>query len=156
VRFTEFMEQYRKNLTEANTLEDLLQEAKRNHRVQKLLPFYAMKDRATFDHMLRLADKDPFARKLVVHAQMTLETLGKNQSRTNPGMKKLLVQLTGLNTVALKRDHDVPMEEWESDGYQRVLNSYFLPKKVFSPLKVLYHRKKMDSVDWDNLVGQKH
>jgi hypothetical protein len=143
VRFTEFMEQYRKNLTEANTLEDLLQEAKR-------------KDRATFDHMLRLADKDPFARKLVVHAQMTLETLGKNQSRTNPGMKKLLVQLTGLNTVALKRDHDVPMEEWESDGYQRVLNSYFLPKKVFSPLKVLYHRKKMDSVDWDNLVGQKH
>ncbi len=30
------MEQYRKNLTDASTLEELLQEAKQNHRVQKL------------------------------------------------------------------------------------------------------------------------
>ena len=146
------MEQYRKNLTDASTLEELLQEAKQNYRVQKLLPIYVMKDKKTFNQMLKLADRDPFARKLIAHAKKTVETLDK--SKTNKGfrMKKLIGHLANVAGVSTQ-SYDDTMEDWEMEGYTRVLNSYFVTNKVFTPFKIIRSRKKMESVDWENLVS---
>ncbi|PKM82772.1 MAG: hypothetical protein CVU89_04530 [Firmicutes bacterium HGW-Firmicutes-14] len=151
MRFAQFLEQYRKNLTDAVTLEELLQEAKQNHRVQKLLPVYVMKDRNTFNHLLRLADKDPYARKIAAHARMTVETLAKSKKKSVK-MKRLLGHLADITDVSMQTN-SITMEDWEFDGYSRVINSYFVTNKVFTPFKALRHRQKMDSVDWENLIG---
>jgi len=152
MRFAEFMEEYRKNLTDASTLEELLQEAKQNHRVQKLLPIYVLKDKDTFNSMLELANRDSFARKLVAHSRMTVKTLERNKNTKSFGMKRLLGHLANVAGKSLPGDN-VAMEEWELNGYSRVLNSYFVANRVFTPFKALRHREKMNSVDWDNLVG---
>lgn len=151
MRFAQFMEQYRQNLTNASTLEELLQEAKQNHRVQKLLPIYVMKDRTTFNHMLKLPDKDPFARKLVAHAKKTVESLDKNVAQKGFRMKRLLGHFANVTRVSTQSYNDT-VEDWEMDGYSRVLNSYFVTNRVFNPLRKMRSRKKMESVDWENLV----
>ena len=152
MRFAQFMEQYRKNLTDASTLEDLLQEAKQNHRVQKLLPVYVLKDKDTFNNMLELAGQDSLAKKLVAHARMMVKTLEKNKNTKSFRMKRLLGHLASVAGMPSQSDN-VTMEEWELEGYSRVLNSYFVINKVFTPFKALRNRKKMNSVDWENLVG---
>lgn len=155
MRFAQFMEQYRKNLTDASTLEELLQEAKQNHRVQKLLPVYVLKDKDTFNNMLELAINDSFARKLVAHARMTVKTLEGSRNTKSFKMKRLLGHLASVAGMPSPGDN-VAMEEWELEGYSRVLNSFFVSNRVFTPFKALKHRKKMNSVDWENLVDTHH
>lgn len=151
MRFSQFMEQYRKSLTDASTLDELLEEAKRNHRVQKLLPVYILKDTETFNNMLELASKDPFAKKLVAHARITVKTFEKDNNTNSLGMKRLLTDFDRVSRMS-SQNSNVSMEDWELEGYSKVLNSYFVRNRVFTPLKSMRRRKKMSSVDWENLV----
>ncbi len=124
--FKRFIEEYMQRMTEEKTLEALLKEARRNHRVQKLLVPYIAKDTCTFKHMLSLASKDPFAQKLVKHCSAIVHDLFAKQE----GMRELMNQINQVTGFLSEPRPKVRMAEWESVGYTNVFNRYLLQDKM--------------------------
>jgi hypothetical protein len=150
--FNEFIENYKKTLTNSSTLEELLKEARQNYRIQKLLVAYMMKDRITFEHMRRLSKTDPFASKLIKHAKATVFNLMEGKMLNTLEMKNFLMQLNEVTHFLNEEPESIEMEEWEFAGYSRMLNSYLLNQLFADPDKQKERNYYRQRIDWNNLI----
>lgn len=132
--FKEYMEQYKECLTEAKSLQDLLAEAKENHRVQKLLVAYMTKDRETYTQMLSLAATDSFAQKLVNHCLVTLYDLMSGRVDDRQEMKDLMVEVNKVTNFLSQPKPEVKMQHWEQKGYVNMFVSYLFENVLTSEM----------------------
>lgn len=151
MNYSKYMELLRRHLTDVEGFEKLLQEAKQNHRVQKLLVAYIMKDTETYQEMTELVLSDDFAAKILSHAQYTLWIIKSGPFYKRIKMKGLIDRFILICPLAGEETGSVNIEDWELTGYINIINSFILStKKDDSGLK-----KKVDKglrqVDWENL-----
>lgn len=78
--FSQYMTSYKNRLTNLNSLEKMIKEAPNNHRLQKLLVGYMLKDKRILKRVLELSKHDPYAEKLVCHAKIALIDLSNSKS----------------------------------------------------------------------------
>ena len=147
------MENYKKRLAQYQTLEEMLAEAPNDHRLQKLLVAYMMKDKATYNKMVRLAKTNPYAKTLVDHAKATVSYVS---SRRTPEWQELSGHLKnvvrvgrGRPSVSFKK-----VSKPELDGYTKMLNNYLCEKRMENAPAELKAKveARMKDVDFNNLV----
>lgn len=159
MRYDTFMENYKKRLTDARTLEDMVEESKTDHRVQKLLVAYMMKDEETLNSMKMLSKENSQARKLVKHAQLTLKSLNNDKLYQSEQMKQFLSELNSIAKFSNDegQDENIKVANWELEGYKKMLNSYLVEERM-NNLKPSLREKvseKLSKVDWQNLITTK-
>lgn len=156
--FQEFVEQYKNELgVNVSSLEELLEYAQKSHRFKNLLFLYMLKDKGTFNRMVELSHRNRFAKKMVTDSKQTLKRLNNGELYDNQDMKKLV---SYLNKTVIRnlQPLDGHMEDWEFNGYSKILNSYLVEerkRKLDVNLRNNVHAK-MKSVDWNNLFVSKN
>ncbi len=155
MKFNTYMEQYKNKLTTAKSLQEMINEAKSSHRIQKLLVAYMMKDKVTFNSMVGLSYKDNYALKLVCHAKITLDRLKDNGYYNSYQMEVLVDKLRdNVKSFDLNCLNDIEPEKWELEGYFKMLNNFVVQEKMESIDVEL--QKSIDnvlnSINFDNLI----
>ncbi|EHQ91854.1 hypothetical protein [Desulfosporosinus youngiae] len=156
--FQEFVERYKNELgVNVSSLEELLEYAQKSHRFKNLLFLYMLKDKGTFNRMVELSHRNRFAKKMVTDSKQTLKRLNNGELYDNQDMKKLV---SYLNKTVIRnlQPLDGHMEDWEFNGYSKILNSYLVEerkRKLDVNLRNNVHAK-MKSVDWNNLFVSKN
>ena len=156
--FQEFAEQYKNELGDnVSSLEELLEYAQKSHRFKNLLFLYMLKDKDTFNRMVELSLRNRFAKRMVTDSNEVLKRLSNGELYNNQDMKKLV---SYLNRTVIRNSQpmDEHMEDWEFNGYSKILNNYLVEerrRKLDVSLRNKVHAK-MKSVDWNNLFVSKN
>ena len=155
--YATFMERYRRRLTNCRTLEEMLAHAPNDHRLQKLLVVYAMKDKTTYNKMLRLARVNPYAQELVEHVKATVNYVSRQR---NPEMQELTNHLRSV-TGFVPRTRPLAVlgkrpgvSKLELDGYYKMLNNYLSENRMGNATPELKARveARLEKVDFNKLV----
>lgn len=156
--FQEFVERYKNELGDhISSLEELLEYAQKSHRFKNLLFLYMLKDKDTFSRVVELSLHNRFAKRMVTDSKETLKRLNNGELYNNQDMKKLV---SYLNRTVIRNSQpmDEHMEDWEFNGYSKILNSYLVEERK-RKLDVNLRNEvqaKMKSVDWNNLFVSKN
>jgi hypothetical protein len=145
------MEDYRRQLTDLETLDAILAKAPDDHRLQKLLVLYLMKDKRTFGRFKRLAKSNPYAWEMLSHAKYALQSLAKEQSSE---AKTLVEYLNGVTGFLNENEPILKLQSWEKTGYKKMFNNYFVESRFdeMSQTEKESLANKLAQVDFENLV----
>lgn len=152
MNYSEYMEALRDHLTDMRTLEELIQEAQTNHRVQKLLVGYILKDDRTYKQMLMISQTNPFASKIIAQSKYTLKTIKTGSLYNKPDMKRLVDALSIRSLLSGEQSKPPQIKEWELTGYINIINSYILSEKIEKIEFQQIIEARMKETDWDNLI----
>ena len=149
--FSKYMTSYKNQLTNLNSLEAIIKEAPKNHRLQKLLVGYMLKDRRILNRVLGLSKHDPYAEKLVCHAKIALMDLCNSESVEKRRLASQLLKNTRLKIQNVPEEN---IKYWERVGYAKIFETYLAEQKknnMSHQMKVRVD-KKLREVNWDKLI----
>lgn len=154
ITFSKFIEEYKSSLTEAVELKQIIEVSKNDHRIKKIIVPYVMKDRETYDSLIKLSKQDEYVRELVCDCILFLDEIKNTELYIkNNEIKDLIYKFQEIvnNKNLLKDGYELSCIDFEN--YCKVINSYLLKLKVTqdSNLKSILD-KKYSQIDWDNLI----
>ena len=89
MKFNDFMENYRINLTDLTELKDIINISQKKYRIKKLIIPYIFKDRETYMNMVSMAKDNVYAQRLLSEAKITLIKLSNGDRFQCQELKKL-------------------------------------------------------------------